>query len=434
MPFAIADLVAILGALALLLVAVLIDWAVQHANASVPNTSILGISLFGWLHDWLGDLHNWAVDAEDAANDTIKKMVVDTGWILSRIAGAAMNASKNLLTLVRHVGTTLITDARNDAESFATAADAVVAHVAADAVSDARTLATTLASSLQNNINTVVDTTIPQAVAVAKNDVLGTLAQAETNLQSNIDTVTNDLNTDIGNVMAVVNPLVTAVFTTIPAELVVEALTEKQDVASTAETAQANLVTATQSLQSELNGVQSQLGEQETLLSNAQAAISSLDATSDTYGQDLTTLAQEASSATAAITTLSGKAVSLQSQVTQNQAAITTLQQTQIITLPALPDISIPSSLVVPTAVAGLGYIVADITQEIDRCMVSVCDGPNNISNLLSGILGGLDLIDITTFLKSAIENPGAEIAAFSAEAEGLYTSADGFLDSLLSL
>jgi hypothetical protein len=435
LPFALADLAAIAAALALLLFAVIVDWIVTKANSAVPTTSfpIVG-DIFGWAHDWLGDLHNWVVDAEDAANTVLAEAITDAGWLLSRISGAVMQADGNLLTLVRHTANVVVVNAENAAKTFATdAANAVESVVHNQLVASVDNIEDSL-GSLQDNIDRVIDTTIPNAVSSAFDRVESDLATDVTNLQNNITTVADGLAASVANLEATIGPIATAVFTTIPGELIAEAITEKNDNAATANQAQANLVTATQNLQSNLDQVQAEIGIQGIALQTANASIASLDTTAEDYGQQLANLNTDAATASSAIDSLTNQADGLKTQLTTAQGQINTLQQTEAITFPGLPDIAIPGSLTVPLAVGGLATVVADIATEIGECMVSVCDGPNNYANLLQGILGGIDLASMALFLGEAIKNPTGTAGTFAAVGEDLYNDADSFISELLSL
>lgn len=111
----------------------------------------------------------------------------------------------------------------------------------------------------------------------------------------------------------------------------------------------------------------------------------------------------------------------------------------------ALP--AIPAKLVAgvdyatPAAVGIVAGAVAAIASEFESCAVTSCDGPNNLSSLLKGILGFASLAELGVFLDKVISDPaGAEAeyaGVFSGLASGVISSGTDVwadLEKVLSL
>ena len=434
MPFALADIVPILAALLLLMLAICAAQLLAKINSVVPDPSILGYHVFGWFHSGITDLHQWANDAAAASIEVLHDVITDTGWLFKRLASSEVSVIRHVWSNLTHVANVVVVDATQAAESFATdAANAVEAQAQAW-YNDARSYAGGLATSLQDNIDRVIDVTIPQAVTTAFDRVEANLSTDVTNLQHNITSVANDLANDLAYLEGILGPLSTAVFSTIPAALALEALTEKQDNAATQAADAANLKSAVQTINGKISEINAEIGIQGVAIDTANQAIDSLDKTSATYGIDLANQLAAIDQAQGNIDSLTNQADGLQTQATAAQSQLDVLKQTQAITLPGLPDLAIPGSLVVPVAVAGLASVVADIATEIDRCMVTTCEGPNNILSLLNGVLGGVQLAELAAFLAAAVHDPSGEAKVFASGASGLYNEGHALIDDLLSI
>lgn len=73
-----------------------------------------------------------------------------------------------------------------------------------------------------------------------------------------------------------------------------------------------------------------------------------------------------------------------------------------------------------PAAVAGIAAgaatAIATLTAEFESCAVTSCEGPNNLSNLLKGILGFASLAEIGPFLDEVISAPAAAEAKYGGD------------------
>lgn len=434
MPAVLALLPALAAAIALLLFAVIVDWLIAHAQATIPNPSILGVAPLGWVHNWLSDLHNWVIDAEDDANAAISVLFVDGGWLFSRITGAAMNALSNLLGLVRHTANVVVVDAIHSAESYAvTTADAIGHTAHLELVASVTSIEATLATD-EHYAENIVNAIIPGAINALHNTVDTAIGDLSSSLQHNIDALSTDLVNDLAQVWGQVNPLFDFVYTTLTPEVIQNAISEKSDIAAAEALAHSQLVASVNNIEDSLTAIRQQIGVNDGAIIAINGQISALDTTDADYGTKLATLNGQIGVINGTIDTLTNQADGLATQLSAAQSQINTINGTAAITLPGLPDITIPGSIIVPAAVAGLGAIVADIALEIERCMVSTCEGPNNISNLVSGLLGGVDLAEMALFLKQAISDPGSAAASFAGVGQSLYQDADSFFDNLLGI
>lgn len=110
----------------------------------------------------------------------------------------------------------------------------------------------------------------------------------------------------------------------------------------------------------------------------------------------------------------------------------------------AAAGISIPTGAAIPAglsvtdietgAVAAVGTAVAVIAKEFDSCAVTTCEGPNNLTNLLQQLLGGVSLVEIAAFLSDVINNPAGAEATYSSVFAGLVGYGRSFVDDLLAL
>jgi hypothetical protein len=434
MPFVIAGLGDLAYALILFCIAAAIGTLTAEIARLVPNPSIAGYHPFSFVGSALSDVHDWAVNTSDSAILRLRNLIVDVAHIDNIIVSRIITAINHSLGGIAHLFNVVVPDAQNAAQSYADQAAATV-HNYADG----------LANSLQNNIDT--DTNAINSLSSFVNGAFHTdiehdisnaatnaLNSAENFTQAGLNDLTATLNADLSLVWGAITPLQNAVAVTIPGEFVAQAQQEQSDIRATAQTAQANLVTATQNLQDELTGVNDNLTA--TIIANAtaQQQLAAADLSTAEGVADADSAAAVVTATSEAAAQLQQKSDELQGQITTNSASIATLQQQQTITLPALPDISIPSSITIPVAVGGLATAVAGIITEFDDCAVTTCGGPNNISNLLQTLMGGAELAELGAFLAAAVHDPKGEAAAFASVASGLYGTGHSLIDDLLSL
>lgn len=201
------------------------------------------------------------------------------------------------------------------------------------------------------------------------------------------------------------------------------------------------LVAVVDQLVARLNDLQSQIiananAEQEALAA-AKAAIATQQA------QDLTTaegfaVAQAASSLAASQMALAAQAAQ-QTAALQSQASAVSLQLQGIRDKQTIDEANIGAvtnvaTVAIPLSIAAVSTSVATLAQEVTRCMVTTCEGPNNWQNLLQQALGVASFAEVAAFIGQAIKDPKGESAALASVAGTTYNAGHSLIDSLLSL
>jgi len=434
MPFALPELGFLAYAVLMLIIAASIGTLLGFLDRFTPNLRILGWDGFGWVHRGIGDIQAWQVGVEDAAILRIRNVLVDIGHITKSLFSGHLSVAYQLYNLIRHVNNASVPNAQNSANQY-TNSQVSQAEAALAAQLD-RTHADLAAgiSSVSHGLAVLGHTTVPAEIATSRSAIETELRNADAGINTTIGSLSSAMTTDLANVWDAIGPLQTAVSSTLPASIAALAAREQADIVAARATAVHDLQNAQSRLQSDLNTVNDSLSTQITTAQQAAAALSAADLTT-AEGQATAIAAQDAiATATAAQSALNTKAASLQASITSNERSITTLQATTAITLPALPNVTIPSDITVPVAVGALAASVAGVITEIDRCMVSTCDGPNNYQNLLNMVTGGIDFAAMIAFLASAANDPEGEAKAFSSVATGLYTTGHALVDGLLAL
>ena len=90
--------------------------------------------------------------------------------------------------------------------------------------------------------------------------------------------------------------------------------------------------------------------------------------------------------------------------------------------------------LTIAAAAATALSVATTVAREFESCAVTSCDGPNNLGNLLNGLLGVISYAELASFVSLAIGKPGVAAGEFAGAAHGLYTDADQLLSTLLAI
>jgi hypothetical protein len=400
----------------------------------IPNLPLIGSALRDGVTDAIEDAGGWLVGQASSSWDRLANFITDIGymdkWVAIHTIGALANLFNQTGYLNLYIGNS-VTSLQNNINHTN---DTVVPAAISTAENEAHSELATTATNLQNNINSVVDNTIPTEVGAAAATAHSELVTATDNLQNNINSLSSDVTTELANVWDNLNPLNTAVYTSLPNLIAANAAAAAAQEAADARTAQGNLVAATDDLQGNLDLVQAQLQSSIASQGAAETALAAADLQT-AEGQATAVAAAATIAAEAqAQTSLKATAATLQGNIDLNTQQIDTLETTTAINLPALPNVSIPSTISVPVAVGALALSVSGIISEIDSCMVSVCDGPNNITSLLNGILGGLTTLGEIGFIAAAIKDPVGTAGTFDPLLSGLYGIGHDAFDELLSL
>jgi uncharacterized membrane protein len=434
MPLAIADIAPLLYALLTLALAICALLLAKVIAQMIPNLPVIGSSLRDAITGAGNTVYQFLIGQAHGAWTVAHDIITDVVWADKWIANYTVQCISHLGDQASHIWATLEQDAINLQNNINTVVDSTIP-VAISTLSDQvlREIGAT-ATSLQNNIDRVVDDTIPQAISDENAKVDALISSTATSLQNNINSLAQDVTNDLAQVWDSIGPLQTAVSTTLPGLIAEEAASQAAATSAAAATAHAELVTATQNLQSNLNNVQAGLTES---ITNATAASQAL------AQADLNT-AEGVSAAQAAQATVAAEAVSqaaltfqaeaLQQQIDQNQQQIDTLEATQTISLPQVYGITSPGTITVPLAVAALATEVVAVTTEIGECMVTSCDGPNSLENNLLRLSGLFSTVGELSFVAAAVKDPQGTADALSDVVSGFWDAGESLFDTLLAL
>lgn len=434
MPFAIAGLGDLLFCVLCLAIAAALLTIGKFAGALIPNVPVIGSAIRDGVTNAVSSAGDFFINLTKGSWSRLTQLVLDAVWLGKAWAQGTVDAISHAIDIAFHVGVNLANTAVSLQNNIDHAVAVTVPTLIGNAVSAVEGDLTHTATSLQNNIDRVVSTDIPQAVDDAKAVLNSELQTVETNLQNNINNLSGNVTAALSSVWSAIDPLQTAVSSTIPAAIASTASTAAAQSKQVADTAQANLVSTAQALQSNLDAVQGQLQSSIAAESAAQSALAAADLTTaegraDADAAQATITAEQTSQAslTAAVATINGQL----SDVTKQ---LQTLEATQTITLPPLADVTVPGTITVPVAVGALAAAVAGVITEVDNCMVTACEGPNNWKNLLSGALGVLDFAEIAAFLAAAYADPKGEGDLVAVGAGDLYSAGHALIDGILSL
>ena len=90
--------------------------------------------------------------------------------------------------------------------------------------------------------------------------------------------------------------------------------------------------------------------------------------------------------------------------------------------------------LMLPALLTAMGGALARVTTKVDECMVSKCEGPNNIKNVLQDLLKGLELASLGAFFAEAVTHPSTTASEVMGIADLIDTAANTAWDLVLSL
>lgn len=374
------------------------------------------------------------VDLTHGSYNRMSQLAQDMGNALIWPLRAQVSAINHIAGLVSHVNNTNLPAAQNAAERYSDNAVNSETSRAENREADLSQSITHTATALQDNITHLQDVTVPALITDAKNEVYANLAKDVTSLQDNINSLAAETTQLLAQVWDAIRPLQTAVVSTIPAELQAQAERENADIASTRAADAAALASSVSALNSEITDLSNQLRTEIATASAAAAALAAADlSTAEGVAQADAAAAQLAASQDAA-TALQQKAAVLQGQIDDQTRQLEQLEATTSITLPGLNNVSIPGIVSVPVAVGALAQAVAGVITEVDTCMVTTCDGPNNIANVLQKELGLFSTVGELGFIAAAIKDPVGTADALETSLGGLLNTGKETFDALLSL
>lgn len=246
------------------------------------------------------------------------------------------------------------------------------------------------------------------------------------------DQLTRELAAD----EAVLRHLTTAVNTTLPAEIT-------QQVGAAAATAQANLVSAAQALQAEITSIEGEIAAANARIDADVRAIAAAGvAIGDAQAQakvDETAIAANETAITLANGRIDVNKQAIDTANTKistiNDSLTKVVAQQQLNTAQLAPYEAVGAPTVA-LSIAAVAAGVAAITTEFDRCGVLNCDplNPNNIENVVKGLLTGLTAAAELGFIAEAVKDPVGTANAIAPALDLVSSGAIGTLDALLSL
>lgn len=414
MPFALAPLgvsgLALIAFLtALIVTAILVMVIGKLPNVGIPFTSI---NLRNILNDAAGALEHQILDRFKSGFVHVGNWLYAHGWTLLAFLSPLVSVIGHLVDQVNHHTSTAIPGA------------------VTDAVSKANTYADAAAARAKDQAVAAASADLTEAKNYA--DAVGQLMQQAAH--SELATTEAALARRISSDEAVISQLITAAVVTIPKEI-----TDAVNAARAAD--QAALANTASNLQTQITGLQSQIDR-------LSSAVSADESTIATALQSIDTLSKAESVDAQAIATQRGIIAQAQNDIADNVTAIDQLRSqldtartgidniTAAQTLTTAQDnvIGIAAGSTIAVAVGALATQVAAITSEIASCMVTTCDGPNSLRNVLPKMLRDLVAVGEFGFLAEAIKDPIATAQALAPALEAIDAGANDTLDAILEL
>lgn len=412
MPFAIADIGALLFAFLCLALAYSIVTFGKFIAALIPSVPVIGGAIRNAILSATESAGGFLMDLTHASwNRSVQMlnaMVYITNWLPTKVINVFEHHAAQLST-IQHtsIPTAVNTEASNrinDVNNEASQRAAAVSGVESE-LHKAET-------SLQNNIDTLEHQTVPADIQNAKDDISRTLNVAEANLQHNIDALSSTLVSDLSNVWNAIEPLQHAVAETLPAELAAEAAAANQAIAQAKADILSKLTDTITTVEGEIQTAR------ETAATALEGAVQGIDA-------DLNNaiVAEQ----NALIAAKNDVLIQLQTSTKQLQGSID-IDNANIGSLQRATELTIPA------AIAGVAAGVAAITSEFARCAVTSCDGPNSLSNVWKTLRQDAGLLSEIGFVAAAIKDPQGTEEALSGVLGGLFNQGHNLLDDLLAL
>lgn len=434
MPFALAEIAPILWAVLLLAVAIAIEAFGRFLATLIPRLPVIG----NWLHNEIlnaaSGAGNFLISQAQGQLHVIRDLLVDMGHIDSRLWGGAVSVLEHLGSQASHLYRDVIPGAQNAAQGYAhdqVAGESSRARGAEDSINRELDHAEQVQASFSDWVKTTFHDRLEADITAAKN---AATSDAEAEAQRQLDGLQADLMNRLSQVWDAIAPLQTAVYSTIPSELSAQAAKESSDIATERQDRIAQLASAVQSL----NGQITALDNKQTAALAAESAAAAATSAADLSTAEGVAAADQAQAEAVAQRAIADQAAkdkaALVDAVGTLQGQIDVLQQTQTITLPALPDVTLPGTLTIPVAVGALASTIAGVITEVDNCMVSACGGPNSLENELNKLRGMFSIAGELGFLAEAIKDPVGTEHAVSSVFEGIWNTGHSLLDDLLSL
>jgi hypothetical protein len=400
----------------------------------VPNPSIFGAHPLSFIPDALHAITDDLQNASDSSLHRLHDLIVDIGYIDNLIVSDIVHAIDHALRHVAYLYNTTIPSAASDVQQFASD---IVGSLRQDVSTDVSVINAGVQgvrdgiSHFENYVNNQLAPSIEQDISQAASNALNT---AEDYASQATHDLAAQMTAALGGVWSAISTLQTAVTQTLPDEIQRQAASDAAALQSGLQSVYADISNVTNALTGQITSVSQQ---DASALSNA---LDNVNNKITSLGSSLTTNLQQAvSNLSNTITTTAGQVTAyaqtqLDTAVGGVQQEITTLQQVAQVTLPAVLD-TVPATVItVPAAVAALAGSIAGLISEVDNCMVTTCDGPNNISSVLNKLWNGITDVGELGFLAAAIKDPQGTAGGLEAVWDGVFSAAHDTFDALLSL
>lgn len=399
---------------ALLLSEYIGGWIIVHAAELIPD-----INLFGW-HPL-----NWVQKSIENFGKGFEKSATDLGRPLWDVFTWPIH---NLLGLFQR-STNAATHAHNG-----------------------------IANIHNNTIPNAVSGVVAQANTYTDNKVSGILATE----QSQLSALHHDLNVQIAEAQAAAESHDATALASVQSELVRQLQGDATALAQLATTVtttvpleiatavQQATATEQQRLTATATGLQQQIDAISATISATTAKIDATQATIATLQTQVTNLQSQPAPDTNQITALQTQITDLQGEVTTDVTAISDLNTQitgisntlapihaaqQLNTAQLLP-FEIGGAIGLATLVATMAKEITTIRTKLDTCVVDNCDPskPNNIKNVLMGLLSTLSAAGELAFIAEAVTQPTQTADTIAPGLDTIDATAVTLLDALLSL
>ena len=436
MPFVLGDLAAVAFAGIAFLLSVAAAWLVFFLDGHIPNPGVFGVHPLGFIHGFLDSLGTHFVRAGEADAHLIRAIVVDTAHAANRVVAGITSVLVHHAAQMDHIAGTLLTGLGADLVNYAdgkTLAEMERAAHAEGTIAASAAAAGAVAAGAVASIGAVKHGTVEGDISASHD---AAVSSAKSYTDSHVLSLQQALNSEIAGNSAAIGVLSTAVSSTLPAAIAGVAQADRAALDAKASAIMGQLAIQAQALQDSINSVDLQLQGSIAQASQAAATVAAANlGTAEGYASAQAAAAAGAAAQTAAANLSAAKAA-LQVKLDATNSKVAALQATTTLTIPGLTDVSIPGEVTVPLAVAGLASVVAAITAEMTRCMITACDetSPNNLTNALRGILATLSAVGEIGFLAEAVRDPLGTASVLAPVLDTIDGGAVSLLNDLLSL
>lgn len=445
-------------AVGLLLGEYVIGWILQKVGQYFPNPSIFGFHPLQFLRAGITDLGNQLAGAAEDEAKFVIDILIQPIRVLAGLFGRIINgisfAHNKVARVVQDTVPSAIATAKaytdtqvvDQQQAVAGAAEQALAQLdPPPTVAQAHAILANAAryGTLVWQFEAVAAAAIISAATYADNTQTQSAAQiaqaktdAENAAKTAIANLQSSLLTQLSGDEATTSALAQVVNYTLPVEI-----DGAVAAATAAETSAVN--SQISGLQDQITGLKSQIATLTNQSATAQSAIATAQATIDTLQNqsdvDEGAIAEQRAiiaSATATIATNATAISDLYTQMTSISDTLAPIQSAQQLQAAQVNVLSNDVDVLLPTAIATIATGLQSLKTQVDECMVDNCDttNPNNIQNVLKGLLGLLSAAAEIGFIAEAVKDPTGTANALAPLLDSLGATGIDTLNALLSL